>query len=79
MPGVSDDRPGLELAGEVAEAGEGVTAWRPGDRVMAISTGEGQAEYAVVHILRFEAGWIVELWDLVQEIAKDSPNAAGMF
>lgn len=27
--------PGKELAGEIAAVGEGVTAWRPGDRVMA--------------------------------------------
>jgi putative PIG3 family NAD(P)H quinone oxidoreductase len=48
-PGFREDVPGLELAGEVAEAGEGVTAWRPGDRVMAIAAGEAQAEYAVAH------------------------------
>jgi NADPH:quinone reductase-like Zn-dependent oxidoreductase len=40
--------PGLELAGEVVRAGEGVSAWSPGDRVMAISAGEAQAELAVV-------------------------------
>jgi putative PIG3 family NAD(P)H quinone oxidoreductase len=43
------DVPGLELAGEVLAAGEGVAAWRPGDRVMAICSGEGQAQLAVVH------------------------------
>ncbi len=48
-PGVREDIPGLELAGEVARCGEGVTAWKPGDRVMAISAGEAQAELAVVH------------------------------
>jgi len=47
--GTRADVPGLELAGEVLGAGEGVTAWRPGDRVMAICAGEGQAELAVVH------------------------------
>ncbi|HEX9244007.1 MAG TPA: NAD(P)H-quinone oxidoreductase [Anaeromyxobacter sp.] len=47
--GTRADVPGLELAGEVLRAGEGVTAWRPGDRVMAICAGEGQAELAVVH------------------------------
>ena len=36
-------------------------------------------EYAVVHIVRFADGKIVELWDLGQEIPKDSPNALGMF
>ncbi len=48
-PGTREDIPGLELAGEVVKAGEGVTAWRPGDRVMAIASGEAQAELAVVH------------------------------
>lgn len=35
---------GAELAGEVAAVGEGVTAWRPGDRVMC--RGAGYAELA---------------------------------
>ncbi len=48
-PGVREDVPGLELAGEVASVGEGVTAVMPGDRVMAIAGGEGQAELAVAH------------------------------
>ena len=48
-PGVRSDVPGLELAGEVAALGEGVTGWRPGDRVMAIASGEAQAELCVVH------------------------------
>jgi NADPH:quinone reductase len=48
-PGVRPEVPGLELAGEVAAVGEGVVLWRSGDRVMAIASGEGQAELAVVH------------------------------
>ena len=36
-------------------------------------------EIAVVHILRFEGGKIVEMWDIGQEIPADSPNALGMF
>jgi putative PIG3 family NAD(P)H quinone oxidoreductase len=48
-PGFRADVPGLELAGEVVRAGEGVVAWKPGDRVMAIAAGEAQAELAVVH------------------------------
>jgi len=46
-PGFREDVPGLELAGEVAALGEGVTGWKPGDRVMAIAAGEAQAEYAL--------------------------------
>ena len=37
------------------------------------------AQYAVVHILKFSEGKIVEMWDIVQEIPTDSPNASGMF
>jgi putative PIG3 family NAD(P)H quinone oxidoreductase len=48
-PGVRPEVPGLELAGEVVEVGEGVVEVRPGDRVMAIAGGEAQAELAVVH------------------------------
>jgi NADPH2:quinone reductase len=48
-PGTREDVPGLELAGEVAALGEGVTAWKPGDRVMAIASGEAQAELALAH------------------------------
>jgi NADPH2:quinone reductase len=48
-PGTREDVPGLELAGEVVKAGEGVTAWKAGDRVMAIASGEAQAELAVAH------------------------------
>ena len=47
-PGASD-LPGLEVAGEVAALGEGVTRWRVGDRVCALTPGGGYAEYAKVH------------------------------
>jgi NADPH:quinone reductase-like Zn-dependent oxidoreductase len=40
--------PGLELAGEVVAVGDGVRRFTPGDRVMAVVTGAGQAELAVV-------------------------------
>jgi predicted SnoaL-like aldol condensation-catalyzing enzyme len=36
-------------------------------------------EIAVVHIFKFENGKVVELWDLGQQIAKDSPNENGAF
>lgn len=36
-------------------------------------------DYAVVHILRFEAGKVVEMWDVGQEVPADSPNVLGMF
>ena len=40
---------------------------------------QGEFNYAVVHILRFENGKIVEMWDLGQEVPSDSPNELGMF
>jgi putative PIG3 family NAD(P)H quinone oxidoreductase len=47
-PGASDI-PGLELAGEVVACGRQVLRFEPGDRVMAVVAGGGQAELAVVH------------------------------
>jgi NADPH2:quinone reductase len=48
-PPGAPDIPGLELAGEVLAVGPGVLRWQPGDRVMAVVAGGGQAELAVVH------------------------------
>jgi NADPH2:quinone reductase len=48
-PGWPPDIPGLELAGEVVENGPNASRFAPGDRVMAIVGGGGQAELAVVH------------------------------
>ena len=48
-PGAPQDIPGLERAGEVVECGPGVQRFEPGDRVMSIVAGGGQAELAVVH------------------------------
>ncbi len=62
-PGTREDVPGLELSGEVVQPGEDVTAWKPGDRVMAIASGEAQAELAVVHermLLRVPHGMELE-------------------
>jgi predicted SnoaL-like aldol condensation-catalyzing enzyme len=36
-------------------------------------------DIAVVHIFRFDHDRIVELWDLGQQISRDSPNEHGMF
>ena len=48
-PGAPQDIPGLELAGEVVETGDSVERFEPGDRVMSIVAGGGQAELAVVN------------------------------
>jgi putative PIG3 family NAD(P)H quinone oxidoreductase len=45
-PGASD-LPGLEVAGHIAERGEGVVQWRAGDAVCALLSGGGYAEYCV--------------------------------
>ena len=45
-PGASDI-PGLEIAGVVVALGEHVTQWQIGDRVCALVTGGGYAEYCV--------------------------------
>jgi NADPH:quinone reductase len=47
--GVPADIPGLELAGEVAATGRNASRFKPGDRVMSVVAGAGQAELAVVH------------------------------
>ena len=39
----------------------------------------GELGGAVVHIFRFEAGHIVELWDVGQAVPEQSPNQHGMF
>jgi NADPH2:quinone reductase len=47
VPPDASDLPGLEIAGEVAACGAGVTMWRPGDKVCALTHGGGYAEYCV--------------------------------
>lgn len=43
--GVPADIPGLEIAGVVAEVGQSVTSWKLGDKVCALVSGGGYAEY----------------------------------
>ncbi len=44
-PPGAPDIPGLEVAGEVAAAGDGVSDWKVGDPVTALVAGGGYAEY----------------------------------
>jgi putative PIG3 family NAD(P)H quinone oxidoreductase len=46
-PGAPPDIPGLEFAGEVVVAGDGVSDWAAGDRVFGIVAGGGNAEFLV--------------------------------
>lgn len=36
-------------------------------------------EMAVVHVMRFRDGLIIEMWDVGQQIPKDNPNENGAF
>ena len=57
-PGASE-LPGLEVSGTVAAVGEGVTQWRIGDAVCALTPGGGYAQYCAtpaVHCLPVPAG-----------------------
>ncbi len=57
-PGASDIL-GLEVAGEIAQVGEGVTRWQVGDRACALLGGGGYAEQAAVdarHVLPIPEG-----------------------
>ena len=47
-PGASD-LPGLEVAGEIVGAGGAVNGWKRGDKVCALLTGGGYAQYACAH------------------------------
>jgi NADPH:quinone reductase len=44
--------PGAEIAGEIDAVGTGVTAWRPGDRVLAMPMISGFAEQTLVDVSR---------------------------
>lgn len=47
-PGASEI-PGLEIAGEVVATGSNATRWKTGDRVCALVSGGGYAEYCLAH------------------------------
>jgi NADPH2:quinone reductase len=56
-PAAKPMRAGIEFAGEIVALGEGVSGWKPGDRVMA--RGVGYTEYTVVSaraLMRIPAG-----------------------
>jgi len=47
-PGVSAEIPGLEVAGIIETVADDVTTWKPGDKVAALLSGGGYAEYVAV-------------------------------
>ena len=47
-PKGASDLLGLEIAGDVVACGDGVSRWRPGDRICALTNGGGYAEYCAV-------------------------------
>lgn len=54
---------GLEMAGTVAELGEGATRWKIGDRVCGLLAGGGYAEYVLIHedmAMPIPANWSFE-------------------
>jgi NADPH2:quinone reductase len=58
-PGASD-LPGLEVAGTLVRLGEGVTQWKEGDLVCALTPGGGYAEFCSApagHCLPVPKGW----------------------
>lgn len=48
-PDAPQQIPGLEFAGEIDALGDGVTAWKPGDRVFGLVGGGAYAERLVTH------------------------------
>lgn len=48
-PPGAPDIPGLEVAGEIAALGPAVKRWKEGDRVMALVSGGGYAEYCLAN------------------------------
>lgn len=49
VPADADPLPGLEVAGDIAATGAGVSQWRVGDRVMALCHGGGYAQFCRVN------------------------------
>ncbi|MEK6592597.1 MAG: NAD(P)H-quinone oxidoreductase [Pseudomonadota bacterium] len=47
-PAGAPDLLGLEVSGEVVAAGDGVTRWKTGDQLIALTNGGGYAEYCTV-------------------------------
>jgi NADPH:quinone reductase len=63
---------GMEVSGVIVELGDGVTAWKAGDRVCALLAGGGYAEYAVA-----DAGCVLPVLERIGLVeAAGLPEAA---
>lgn len=59
-PADASPLPGLEVGGDIAALGDGVSGWQPGDPVVALTNGGGYAEYVAVpagQVLPLPPGW----------------------
>lgn len=85
-PGAPSDIPGLEVSGEIAACGPLVTQWKPGQKVCALLSGGGYAEYALAHQgqclpldpgISFEAGAALPeaLFTVWYNVFQSGPNA----
>ncbi len=64
------------------KAFEAVRVFEDGDFVIVhgrIRLEPGGAEYALIHLFRFDGDRIIEEWEAAQEVPKASPNKNGMF
>ncbi|MBK7685626.1 MAG: NAD(P)H-quinone oxidoreductase [Rhodocyclaceae bacterium] len=62
---------GLEVAGEVAALGEGVTQWQVGDKVCALTPGGGYAQFCLApegHVLPLPTGMSLEAAATLPEV-----------
>lgn len=62
---------GLEIAGEVAETGNDVTGFKPGDKVFGLVDGGGYAEYCVIDAnmaMTVPEGWAYEQAAAIPEV-----------
>jgi NADPH2:quinone reductase len=63
---------GMEVSGVIAELGEGVSAWKTGDKICALLPGGGYAEYAIA-----DAGCVLPVPDTIGLVeAAGLPEAA---
>jgi len=84
-PGAPPDIPGLEVSGEIVACGPLVSQWEPGQKVCALLSGGGYAEYVLTHQgqclpldsgINFEAGAALPeaLFTVWHNVFQSGPN-----